>query len=157
MRSVLQPGDFGAIVAMHGRLYAEEYGFDTTFEAYVAEPLAAFVLRASPRERIWVEDRDGRLSGCVAIVAAGDGVAQLRWFLVHPSTRGTGLGRRLLGEAIAFCRDTGYERVILWTVAGLHAAQHLYQQAGFARVHAEPARRWGVDVVEERHEMTLIR
>jgi GNAT superfamily N-acetyltransferase len=142
---------------MHGVLYAEEYGFDTTFEAYVAEPLAAFVLRAGPRERIWVEDRDGRLAGCVAIVAAADGAAQLRWFLVHPSARGTGLGRRLLSAAIDFSRAAGYERIVLWTVAGLHAAQHLYQQAGFRRVHAAPERRWGVDVVEERHEMSLIR
>ena len=157
MRTALQPGDFGAIVAMHGRLYAAEYGFDTTFEAYVAEPLAGFVLRASPRERIWVEERDGRIVGCVAIVAATASTAQLRWFLVDPSARGTGLGRRLLDAAIAFSRAAGYERIVLWTVAGREAAQHLYRQAGFERIDAVPARRWGVDVVEEQHGMTLIR
>jgi GNAT superfamily N-acetyltransferase len=155
MRTALQPGDFGAIVAMHGRLYAAEYGFDTTFEAYVAEPFAAFVLRASPRERIWVEERDGRVAGCVAIVAADARTAQLRWFLVDPSTRGTGLGRRLLEESIAFSRDAGYERMILWTVDGLDAARHLYRRAGFARVEATPARRWGVDLVEEHYAMAL--
>jgi N-acetylglutamate synthase-like GNAT family acetyltransferase len=155
MRTTLQPGDFGAIVSMHGVLYGQEYGFDTSFEAYVAEPLAAFVLRRSARERVWVEEREGRLVGCVAIVTADDRVAQLRWFLVHPSARGTGLGRRLLDVAIAFSRDAGYERVILWTVAGLAAAQHLYSRAGFERVEAAPARRWGVDVIEERHELAL--
>jgi N-acetylglutamate synthase-like GNAT family acetyltransferase len=157
MRTTLQPGDFGAIVSMHGLLYAREYGFDTTFEAYVAEPLAAFVLRRSPRERIWVEERDGRVAGSVAVVAAAEDVAQLRWFLVDPATRGSGMGRRLLSEAIAFSRQAGYQRMVLWTVAGLQAAQHLYQQAGFECVHAAPERRWGVDVVEERHEMSLIR
>jgi GNAT superfamily N-acetyltransferase len=155
MRTALQPGDFGAIVSMHGRLYASEYGFDTTFEAYVAEPLAAFVLRASPCERIWVEERDGRLVGCVAIVAADARTAQLRWFLVDPSARGTGLGRRLLDAAIAFSRDAGYERIVLWTVGGLEAAQHLYRQAGFERLAATPARRWGVDVIEEQFAMPL--
>jgi N-acetylglutamate synthase-like GNAT family acetyltransferase len=157
MRTALQPGDVGAIVAMHGIVYAEEYGFDTTFEAYVAEPLAAFVRRGSSREHIWVEERDGLVAGCVAIVGAAEDVAQLRWFLVHPSARGRGLGRRLLDEAIAFSRGAGYSRIILWTVAGLDAAQHLYRRAGFERVHAEAARRWGADVVEERHEMSLIR
>jgi GNAT superfamily N-acetyltransferase len=155
MRTALQPGDFGAIVAMHGVLYAEEYGFDATFEAYVAEPMAAFVRRASPRERIWVEDGDGRIVGSIAIVEADARTAQLRWFLVHPSARGSGLGGRLIGEAVGFSRDAGYDRIVLWTVAGLDAALHLYRRAGFARVESAPARRWGVDVVEERYEMAL--
>lgn len=155
MRTALQPGDFGAIVAMHGRLYAAECAFDTTFEAYVAEPFAAFVRRASPRERIWIEDRDGGIAGCVAIVEADATTAQLRWFLVDPSTRGTGLGRRLLDQAIAFSRDAGYDRLILWTVAGLAAARHLYTRAGFVLVESAPARRWGVDVTEERYELPL--
>jgi N-acetylglutamate synthase-like GNAT family acetyltransferase len=155
MRTALQPGDVGAVIAMHGVLYAEEYGFDTTFEAYVAEPLAAFVLRASPRERIWVEQRDGRLVGCVAIVAADERTAQLRWLLVHPAARGTGLGRRLLDAAVVFSQDAGYERIILWTLSGLEAALQLYRRAGFVRVETAPARRWDVDVVEEKHELTL--
>src|SRR5512135_3731567 len=117
MRTVLQPGDVGGIVAMHGLVYAEEYGFDTTFEAYVAAPMAEFVLRGSPRERIWIEERDGRLAGCVAIVTAAPAVAQLRWFLVHPSARGTGVGGRLLREALAFGAQAGYHRIVLWTVA----------------------------------------
>lgn len=157
MRTTLQPGDFGAIVAMHGRLYAEEYGFDTSFEPYVAAPMAEFVLRASSRECIWIEERDDRLAGCVAIVSAAPEVAQLRWFLVHPFARSTGLGGRLLREAVAFSARAGYHQVVLWTVAGLDAAQHLYRRAGFRLVESTPARRWGVDVVEEKHEMTLIR
>jgi GNAT superfamily N-acetyltransferase len=157
MRTALQPGDVGAIVAMHGVVYAQEYGFDTTFEAYVAGPLADFVRRASPRERIWIEERDGRVAGCVAIVEAAPDVAQLRWFLVQPAARGNGLGRRLLNAALGFSIEAGYRRILLWTVAGLEAAQHLYRQAGFACVEAAVVRRWGVEVVEERHEMSLIR
>jgi len=155
MRTVLQPGDVGAVVSLHGVIYARECGFDTTFEAYVAEPLAAFVLRRSPRERIWLEERDGRLAGCIATVAAGERVAQLRWFLVDASARGRGLGRRLLDAAVGFSREAGYERVMLWTVAGLDAALHLYRAAGFERIMAAPASRWGVEVVEEQHALVL--
>ena len=155
MRTGLQPGDLGAIVSMHGRLYADEYGFDTTFEPYVAEPLSAFVRRASPRERIWVEYDGDRLVGCVAIVEAADDQAQLRWFLVHPAARGRGLGHRLLDAAIEFSRAEGYARLILWTVGGLAASRHLYARAGFVCVESSPTRLWGVDVVEEKHDLPL--
>jgi GNAT superfamily N-acetyltransferase len=157
MRTGLQPGDLSAIVSMHGRLYAEEYGFDTTFEPYVAEPLSAFARRASRRECVWIEYDGERLAGCVAIVEAAEDVAQLRWFLVHPSARGRGLGRRLLSAAVVFSRDAGYARMVLWTVGGLAASRHLYAQAGFVCVESSPARLWGVDVVEEKHELALDR
>ncbi|HET8648839.1 MAG TPA: GNAT family N-acetyltransferase, partial [Gemmatimonadales bacterium] len=121
LRSELRPGDIGAIAALHGTLYAREYGFDHTFEAYVAGPLAEFALRNAPNERIWLAEQAGRLVGVVAIVAEdGDpATAQLRWFLVDPSARGRGLGRRLLDTAIEFSRAAGYRRIVLWTVSAL--------------------------------------
>src|SRR5262249_29358956 len=122
LRTSLRPGDAGSIIALHGTLYAREYGFDRTLDAYVAGPLAEFVPSASPRERLWIAERDGRIVGCVAIVAASSQIAQLRWFLVDPSARGAGLGRRLLREAVAFCKECGYSAVILWTVSALAAA-----------------------------------
>jgi GNAT superfamily N-acetyltransferase len=155
IRHALRPGDVGAVVGLHGVVYAHERGFDATFEAYVASPLAAFVLRASPRERLWLAERDGALVGCIAIVAERERVAQLRWFLVVPEARGVGLGRRLMAEAIAFSREAEYERVILWTVNALHTAAHVYRSSGFRRVEAVPTHHWGVDVVEEKYELEL--
>jgi ribosomal protein S18 acetylase RimI-like enzyme len=151
----MRPGDLGAVVALHGTVYAREYGFDPTFEAYVAGPLAEFVLSRTDRDRLWVAERAGRLAGCVAIVGAPGGEAQLRWFLVEPASRGLGLGRRLLDEAVAFCRACGYPSVFLWTVRALTAAARLYRAAGFSRVEERPGRRWGVDVVEEKYVLPL--
>src|SRR5262249_26852743 len=79
LRTNLMPGDLGWIVYLHGTVYAREYGFDPTFEAYVAGPLAEFVRAASERERIWIAERASRIVGCVAIVAAAPLTAQLRW------------------------------------------------------------------------------
>ncbi len=155
VRTDLRPGDIGRIVSLHGELYAREYGFDPTFEAYVAEPLAAFVQAGSPRGRLWIAERGETLAGCVAIVPHGPLVAQLRWFLVHPACRGEGLGKRLLGEAIDFSSAAGYDTVMLWTVAALTTAARLYRGAGFQRVEQKPGRQWGVDVVEERYELDL--
>jgi N-acetylglutamate synthase-like GNAT family acetyltransferase len=155
LRTTLRPGDLGTIVSLHGTIYAREQGFDPTFEAYVAALLAEFVRSASARERLWIAEQDSRIVGCVAIVAASPQTAQLRWFLVDPSVRGAGLGKRLLREALAFCRDCGYISVILRTVSALEAAAHLYRSTGFRKVEEKPGRRWGVEVVEEKYELGL--
>jgi GNAT superfamily N-acetyltransferase len=155
LRHEVRPGDLGNVVALHGVLYAREYGFDATFEAYVAGPLAEFVKSNRPRERLWLAEMDGRLVGCVAIVGATETIAQLRWYLVDPSARGQGLGRRLLNEALAFSRQNGYTSIILWTVSALTTAARLYQRAGFAKVEEKPAFQWGVAVVEEKYRLDL--
>jgi N-acetylglutamate synthase-like GNAT family acetyltransferase len=157
IRTSLRPGDLGWIVHLHGVLYAREYGFDPTFEAYVAGSLAEFVRSASSRERLWIAERDNRIVGCVAIVAASPETAQLRWFLVDPSVRGMGLGKLLLHEAIAFARECGYLTIILWTVRALTTAAHLYRAAGFRKVEEKPGHVWGVDVIEVKYELALHR
>jgi N-acetylglutamate synthase-like GNAT family acetyltransferase len=155
LRTSLRPGDLGQIVSLHGTLYAREYGFDATFEAYVAGPLAEFVRSGSERERLWIAEQDGRLVGCIAIVLTSAETAQLRWFLVDPVTRGAGLGKRLLQEAIDFSRGCGYRGIILWTVSTLAAAAHLYRWAGFQKVEEKPGHHWGQDVIEEKYELVL--
>jgi GNAT superfamily N-acetyltransferase len=155
LRTQLRPGDIGWIVRTHGLVYAREWGFDHTFEAYVAGPLAECVRAATPRDRIWLAERGGRTVGCIAIVAATAHAAQLRWFLVEPGARGAGIGKWLLAEAVAFCKEQGYDSVSLWTVSALTAAARLYQAAGFVKVEEKPGRRWGVDVVEEKYELRL--
>ena len=155
LRTDLRPGDIGTIVSLHGTVYAREQGFDPTFEAYVAGPLSGLALDASERECLWIAERDGAIVGCVAIVDASAGAAQLRWYLVVPEARGRGLGRRLLREAIGFCRATGYASISLWTVSALEAAAHLYREAGFVLAEERPGRRWGQEVVEERYELIL--
>jgi GNAT superfamily N-acetyltransferase len=155
MRGTLRPGDLGEIVRMHGVIYARDHGFDATFEAYVAGPLAEFARRGSPRERIWIAEAAFGIAGCVAIVSAADDVAQLRWFLVDPRARGSGLGTALLAGSVAFARAAGYRSVILWTVGALEAAGRLYRANGFERVAEVPGRHWGIDVVEEKYELIL--
>lgn len=152
----LHAGDLGAVVALHGVLYAREYGWDSTFEAYVAAPLSEFACSNSTRQRIWIAERQGELIGSVAITESDDpAVAQLRWFLVSPDVRGKGLGSQLLSEAVNFARQAGYREVMLWTVAGLEAASRLYRAAGFRKVERVPGERWGAPVVEEKFALPL--
>jgi GNAT superfamily N-acetyltransferase len=155
VRTDLRPGDLGAVVRMHGLVYAQEHNFDPTFEAYVAGPLAEFALSRAVRGRLWLAERSGRLVGTVAIVPASPTVAQLRWFLVDPAERGVGLGSLLLTEAVAFAEACKYRSVILWTEQRLTAAARLYGSLGFRKVLEKPGRLWGLDVVEELYERAL--
>jgi ribosomal protein S18 acetylase RimI-like enzyme len=156
LRTALQPGDLGAIIRLHGRLYAREHGWDHTFEAMVAQGLAAFALApAAADSRLWIAARDGEVAGCIAIVGQGDGSAQLRWFLLDAACRGAGIGRRLMDEALAFCRARGFRSVFLWTVKGLEAAAHLYLSAGFRVTEEQTHLRWGSTVTEQRYDLPL--
>src|SRR5580765_1785137 len=101
IRMELRPGDLGAIIGLHGRVYAEEYGFDPTFEAYVAGPLGELGERRGTRERIWIAESGAGIVGSIAIVEASPTVALLRWYLVDRKARGNGLGTALLSQAVA--------------------------------------------------------
>lgn len=157
VRHDLRPGDLGRVVELHGALYAAEYGLDHTFEAYVAETVGEFGRRLDrARDRLWVAELEGRLVGSIAIVGRETDVAQLRWFLLHPDVRGRGLGRRLVGDALAFCRHASYRSVFLWTIDPLTAAARLYGAAGFRRTNVRaPAPLWGSILSEERYDLTL--
>jgi len=143
------------LIELHGLLYSEEYGFDHTFEAYVAKPLAEFMMSQTPRERIWLVDSNGVLMGSIAIVKHSETDAQLRWFLLDPSLRGRGLGNRLMEEAIEFCRECGYERVFLWTVSSLQAAAQVYRKANFRITEELTHKIWGCTLTEQRYDLVL--
>jgi GNAT superfamily N-acetyltransferase len=153
IRHELRPGDLGMVIHLHGVLYAREYGLDTSFEPYVAKPLADFAM--SGAGRLWIAEGDGRVVGSIAVVDAEDGVGQLRWFLLAPEARGAGLGRRLLETALTYCRDRGMRHVFLWSFAQLGDALRLYERAGFQVTETNKAHLWGDERTEVRMDLDL--
>jgi GNAT superfamily N-acetyltransferase len=153
-----RPGDIGYITYRHAMFYSQTYGFDVTFDAYVASGLSQYIMQYdSQKEHLWVVEEGTTPVGSLAIVKKKDEVAQLRWFLVEPQARGRGLGKKLLHEAIAFCKRKNYQKIILWTISNLYAARQLYEQFGFQVTNNKTHQIWGQELTEELWEIGLNR
>jgi DNA-binding MarR family transcriptional regulator/N-acetylglutamate synthase-like GNAT family acetyltransferase len=151
-----RPGDMGWVVGRHGALYAEEFGWDETFEALVAEIAAEFIRKFdAKRERCWIAERDGENVGSVFLVEASGRVAKLRLLIVDPKARGLGIGARLVDECIRFARAAGYKKIVLWTQSILVSARRIYQQAGFQLAKTEPHKSFGYSLIGEYWELRL--
>ena len=156
IRTTLEPGDVGYVIHLHGSLYAREFGLDHTFEADVARGLGEFAKGYdSSKDLFAVAEIDGRIVGSIVIAAESDQLAKLRYFLVHPGARGHGLGRRLIQQALDFCRERGFRTVWLWTISELKTAAHLYREAGFEITEEKTHEIWGAIRTEQRYDLTL--
>ena len=150
------PGDIGWVVQQHGEIYWREYGWDSRFEALVADIAAQFVRRFQPGwERCWIAELEGERVGAVFVVRKSATVAQLRMLILAPEARGLGLGARLADECIAFARGKGYKKMVLWTNSCLTAARGIYAKRGFRLVKSEPYEGFGQQLVGEHWELKL--
>jgi DNA-binding MarR family transcriptional regulator/ribosomal protein S18 acetylase RimI-like enzyme len=149
-------GDMGWVIGAHGRLYAEDYGWDISFEALVAEIAAKFLREFKPgRERCFIAELDGQPVGSAFVVQENERTAKLRLVIVEKRAHGLGLGKRLVREAIGFARAAGYERMVLWTNDILHAARGIYVGEGFRLVAEETHHSFGKDLVGQNWELML--
>jgi DNA-binding MarR family transcriptional regulator/N-acetylglutamate synthase-like GNAT family acetyltransferase len=158
---ILRPphaGDMGWVVQSNGSLYAQEYGWDETYEALVAQIIADFVKNYDrKKERCWIAEKDGENIGCVFLVKESNQVARLRLLIVDPKARGLGVGKRLVDECTRFARQAGYKKIVLWTNNVLVAARGIYEKAGYKLVKAEKHHSFGHDLIGETWELDLSR
>lgn len=110
---------------------------------------------------IVVARQDSQVVGMVNLLytvstALGDRVALLEDMVVSPSDRNSGVGSRLLEQAIQFARLDGCKRITLLTDHSNESAQRFYQKHGFGfsamiplRLSlSEPKKSVGIDISE---------
>ena len=158
---ILRPhrvGDMGWIVYRESVGYAEQYGWDNTFEALVARIVDGFVTNCDAgRERCWIAEIDGQHVGHVFLVKhpSEPRTAKLRLLFVEPCARGLGLGDALVNESIRFARTAGNRKVVLWTQNILTSAHRMYKKAGFRLIKEEPHHSFGHDLIGQEWELDL--
>jgi len=138
--------------------YAEQYGWNESFEALVAKIVSEFVMNLDPkREHCWIAEIDGQSVGHIFLVKHPDrpNTAKLRLLFVEPSARGRGVGDALVRECLRFARTAGYETVVLWTQSILGAAHKLYERAGFRLVKEDAHHSFGHDLMGQEWELKL--
>jgi GNAT superfamily N-acetyltransferase len=148
-----RPGDLGWIIHRQAILYAQEYGWDVSYETLVSEIVGKF--KCGRGEQCWIAELDGAPAGAVFVVRENTDVARLRMLHVEPFARGQGLGRMLVDACIGFARGAGYKTLRLWTNDVLVSARRIYQAANFQLVKEEKHHSFGKDLVGQTWERML--
>lgn len=113
-----QPGDVGAIVALTESAYrgdASRVGWTTEADLLDGQRTDAAdvaALLANPAARVLLAERDNALLACCH-VEKRDTACYFGMFSVRPDQQGSGLGRRMLGEAERIARKE-------WDCAEMH-------------------------------------
>jgi GNAT superfamily N-acetyltransferase len=127
-------GDIRALTDLLSVLFSQEAEFTPDPEAQrrgltrvISDPRVGMVL---------VARQGGQVVGMVNLLftvstALGERVVLLEDRVLSPHVRGSGVGTRLLSDAIALVRDQGFKRITLLTDRSNESAQRFYSRHGF--------------------------
>jgi DNA-binding MarR family transcriptional regulator len=131
------PAISGWVVARHGALYAEEYGWDVRSRRSWPASSRTSAGHDPHRERVWIATIDGAPGRECVLHPQDDHTGELRLCSWSPSTRRRGRWQARAG--LHRVRDgAGYTPLALWTNDVLHAARRIYEREGFELVEEAP-------------------
>ncbi|HEY0255223.1 MAG TPA: GNAT family N-acetyltransferase [Kofleriaceae bacterium] len=81
----------------------------------------------------WVAFEGDALLGTAGVFPVAPETFELRKMYLRPEARGTGIGKRLLDQAITWSREHGGRLLVLDTVEAMTAAIAFYERHGFVR------------------------
>jgi len=163
-------GLIGRITSLEAVFYREHWQLGRRFEGVIATGLSEFFNRYEVGVDAFfrvVHDTNGTgctapscdtVMGSLAVDRSGretPGEVALRWFFLHPSLHGHGLGKALMARAVGFARQTGAREMVVETFEGLEAACGIYESFGFVLEARWEGAQWGRPLPERRYRLIL--
>lgn len=160
------PGDEAALSVLGGATFLETYALSANgadILAYVAQEHTIEAYRSmlvDPQIKVWAAETDeGKsLIGFVVLATsdpADPTAGEIKRLYVLHRFHGTGLGTRLLKEAVQTAKADGCKKLSL-IVQDLNAsAENFYRRFGFEIVHVEPCRVGTTDYIVSVMQLAL--
>lgn len=157
IRTGLQSGDLGYVIHLHGILYKKEFNYGMEFENYVAKGFCEFYSQFDPnKDGVWIAEKDNKIIGTLFLMHREDKIAQLRYFLILPEFRGTGLGKHLMQLFIDSLKEKKYKSAFLWTTDELPVAAKIYNKHGFELTEEKSSESFGKPLKERRFDLKRV-
>ena len=107
-----------------------------------------------------VAEEDGELIGFTVCGASRDddsdaATGEIQTFFVSPASWRRGVGRALMGAALAELRRRGYMGCTVWSFAANDQANAFYEAVGFARDGAERTEEAWANILQVRYRHGL--
>ena len=132
---VQSDGDLDQVRALF-REYAASLDIDLAFQGFETELATLPGRYAPPRGALFLaRDTGGRAFGCIGVRPFDrPGACEVKRLYVRLGVRGSGAGRALAAEAVAFARAAGYREILLDTLPRMTAAIGVYRALGFEAI-----------------------
>ena len=94
---------------------------------------------------MFVADCDGTLAGALCFVRQISHRWAVRLFAVERDYRRYGIGSALIAAFMQKAKDSGYQKIILWTASPLTDAIRHYEKLGFKATDSVENTTWNTD------------
>jgi GNAT superfamily N-acetyltransferase len=128
------PGDETAFRQLNEEWISRYFRMETRDAEILTEPSRIIL---DPGGRIFFAFQHGQAVGCCALLPSAPGEYEVSKMAVTESSRGSGVGRRLIERAIKEARASGAHRLYLETNHVLTPAIRLYESVGFRHIPAD--------------------
>jgi RimJ/RimL family protein N-acetyltransferase len=125
--------DVPAVMLLIGRVFAE-YGLLLMPSFEVPDLLRFNAHYTPPQGAFWVVRDETRVVGSVGVERLDDRTAELHRLYLDAALRGRGIGRALVETVLAWARDEGIVRLVLWSDTRFEQSHGLYRRLGFEQL-----------------------
>jgi putative acetyltransferase len=129
--------DVSAVVGLVTGVLAEfglQFGIGATTDAHLLDLPGSYTDGGGV---FWVAFVDGVMAGTAGVYPIDAETYELRKMYLLPTTRGLGVGKRLLELSVAWTKARGGKRIVLDTTEQMTSAIRFYEANGFIRDDAQ--------------------